>query len=107
MIYIDRKGFESLCQQVRATAGSDDEADLLRGLLVPLRNELGFDDPCDGVVPAGYTVKEALWNNIRRLFDHGFRRMPYFDLIETINRELLSKAETRTEPLPGVFSGEI
>lgn len=94
MIHISQQGFASLCQQLRANARSDDETDLLRELLVPLRNELGFDDPREGILPAGYTVEEALWNNIRHLFDHSFRKLPYFDLIETINRELLSKTET-------------
>jgi hypothetical protein len=94
MTNIDRQGFASLCQQVRAIARSDDEEDLLRGLLVPLRLELGFDDPGDGALPSGYTSKEALWNNIRHLVDHSFRKLPYFDLIQTINRELLLKTET-------------
>ena len=93
MTNISRESFAHLCQQVRAKARSDDEEDLLRGLLVPLRIELGFDDPRDGVLPAGYTLKEALWNNIRHLFDHTFRKLPYFDLTQTINKELLSKTE--------------
>lgn len=96
MTHISREGFASLCQRARATAASDDEEDLLRELLVPLRIELGFDDPCDGILPAGYTLKEALWNNIRHLFDHSFRKLPYFDLTQTINKELLSKTETET-----------
>ena len=83
-----------MCQQVRTKARSDDEEDLLRGLLVPLRIELGFDDPRDGTLPSGYTSKEALLNNIRHLFDHTFRKLPYFDLTETINKELLRKTET-------------
>lgn len=83
-----------MCQQVRASAKSDEEEDLLRGLLVPLRVELGFDDPRDGLLPTGYTLKEALWNNIRHLFDHSFRKLPYFDLTQTINKELLLKTET-------------
>jgi hypothetical protein len=90
---INREGFASLCQRVRATARSDSEEALLRQLLVPLRLELGFDDPLDGVLPVGYTYKEALWNNIRHLFDHSFRKLPYFDLTQTINRELLLKTE--------------
>jgi hypothetical protein len=94
MTNINREGFASLCQQVRAKAGSDDEADLLRELLVPLRVELGFDDPREGVLPEGYTAKEALWNNILHLFDHSFRKLPYFDLTQTINKELLSRTET-------------
>jgi len=94
MTNINREGFAHLCQQVRAKARSDDEEDLLRGLLVPLRIELGFDDPRDGTLPVGYTPKEALWNNIRHLFDHTFRKLPYFDLTQTINRELLWKTET-------------
>ena len=93
MTNITRQGFASLCQQVRATASSDDEEDLLRELLIPLRMELGFDDPRDGALPVGYTSKEALWNNIRHLFDHSFRKLPYFDLTQTINKELLSKTE--------------
>jgi hypothetical protein len=93
MTNIDREGFAHLCQQVRAKARSDDEEDLLRGLLVPLRIELGFDDPCEGPLPSGYTPKEALWNNIRHLFDHIFRKLPYFDLAQTINQELLSKTD--------------
>ena len=80
-----------MCQQVRATSRSDDEEVLLRELLVPLRLELGFDDPRDGVLPAGYTAREALWNNIQYLFDHSFRKLPYFDLTQTINTELLLK----------------
>ena len=83
-----------MCQQVRAKVRSDDEEALLRGLLVPLRIELGFDDPRDGMLPSGYTPKEALWNNIRHLFDHTFRKLPYFDLTQTINKELLSKTDT-------------
>jgi hypothetical protein len=94
MTNINRQGFASLCRQVRASARSDDEEDLLRGLLVPLRLELGFDDPGEGVFPVGYTSKEALWNNIRHLVDHSFRKLPYFDLTQTINRELLLKTET-------------
>ena len=94
MTLISREGFASLCQQVRAAASSDAEEDLLRELLVPLRIELGFDDPRDGILPAGYTPREALWNNIRHLFDHNFRKVPYFDLTQTINKELLSKSET-------------
>lgn len=94
MTNIDREYFAHLCQQVRAKARSDDEEDLLKGLLVPLRIELGFEDPRDGTVPSGYTPKEALWNNIRHLFDHAFRKLPYFDLTQTINKELLSKPET-------------
>ena len=93
MINIDREGFAHLCRQVRAKVRSDDEEDLLRGLLVPLRIELGFDDPRDGTLPSGYTPKEALWNNIRHLFDHTFRKQPYFDLTQTINKELLSKTD--------------
>jgi len=91
---INREGFASLCQQVRATARTDDEEALLRELLIPLRIELGFDDPRDGVLPVGYTPREALWNNIRYLFDHSFRKLPYFDLTQTINKELLLKAES-------------
>lgn len=91
MTNINREGFASLCQQVRATARTDDEEVLLRQLLVPLRVELGFDDPREGTLPAGYTPKEALWNNIHHLFDHTFRKLPYFDLTQTINRELLLK----------------
>lgn len=94
MTNINRDGFASLCQQVRAKARTDDEEDLLRDLLIPLRFELGFDDPREGVLPEGYTAREALWNNIRHLFDHSFRKLPYFDLIQTINKELLSKTET-------------
>ena len=94
MTNINREAFAHLCQQVRAKAGSDDEEDLLRGLLVPLRTELGFDDPRNGMLPSGYTPKEALWNNIRHLFDHTFRKLPYFDLTQTINKELLLKTET-------------
>jgi hypothetical protein len=94
MTNISREGFASLCQQARATARSYDEEDLLRELLIPLRVELGFDDPREGLLPAGYTLKEALWNNIRHLFDHGFRKLPYFDLTQTINKELLSRTET-------------
>ena len=94
MTIISREGFASLCQQVRTKARSDNEEDLLTELLVPLRMELGFDDPRDGMLPTGYTLKEALWNNIRHLFDHSFRKLPYFDLIKTINKELLSKSET-------------
>jgi hypothetical protein len=90
---ISREGFASLCQQVRATVGSDDEEVLLRELLIPLRLELGFDDPRDGVLPPGYTRKEALWNNIRYLFDHSFRKLPYFDLNQAINRELLLRTD--------------
>jgi len=90
---INKEGFASLCQRVRATARTDDEEVLLTGLLVPLRLELGFDDPRDGVLPAGYTRKEALWNNIRYLFDYSFRKLPYFDLTRTINKELLMKAD--------------
>jgi len=93
MTNITREGFASLCRQVRAKVRSDDEEDLLRELLVPLRIELGFDDPRDGILPVGYTLKEALWNNIRHLFDHSFRKLPYFDLTQTINKELLSKTE--------------
>jgi hypothetical protein len=88
---INREGFASLCRQVRARAATDDEDALLRELLVPLRMELGFDDPRDGVLPAGYTTREALWNNVRYLFDHNFRKLPYFDLIQAINKELLSR----------------
>ena len=88
---ISKEGFASLCQRVRATARTDDEDALLTELLVPLRMELGFDDPRDGVLPVGYTRREALWNNIRYLFDHSFRKLPYFDLTQTINRELLLK----------------
>jgi hypothetical protein len=91
---INREGFASLCQQVRATARTDDEEALLRELLVPLRLELGFDDPREGTLPAGYTPKEALWNNIHHLFDHTFRKLPYFDLNQTINKELLLKSGT-------------
>lgn len=94
MTNINRQGFASLCQQVRATARSNDEEDLLRELLVPLRMELGFDDPREGVLPLGYTRKEALWNNIRCLFDYSFRKLPYFDLNQTINKELLLKTDT-------------
>jgi hypothetical protein len=94
MTNISREGFASLCHQARISARSDAEEDLLRELLVPLRIELGFDDPREGILPAGYTLKEALWNNIRHLFDHGFHKQPYFDLTQTINRELLSKTET-------------
>lgn len=94
MTIINREGFASLCQQVRAKARTDNEEDLLKELLVPLRMELGFDDPRDGVLPAGYTPREALWNNIRYLFDHSFRKLPYFDLTQAINRELLLKTET-------------
>lgn len=94
MTNISREGFASFCQQARATARSGDEEDLLRELLIPLRVELGFDDPREGILPAGYTTKEALWNNIRHLFDHSFRKLPYFDLIQTINIELLAKTET-------------
>jgi hypothetical protein len=90
---ISKEGFASLCQQVRATARTEDDDALLRQLLVPLRMELGFDDPREGVLPAGYTDREALWNNIRYLFDHSFRKLPYFDLTQTINKELLSKKE--------------
>ena len=93
MTIINREGFASLCQQVRAKARTDNEEDLLKELLVPLRMELGFDDPRDGVLPAGYTPREALWNNIRYLFDHSFRKLPYFDLTQAINRELLLKTE--------------
>ena len=93
MTNISSEGFASLCQQVRATARTDDEEALLRELLVPLRLELGFDDPRDGVLPLGYTRKEALWNNIRYLFDHSFRKLPYFDLSQTINKELLLKTD--------------
>lgn len=100
MTNINREGFASLCRQVRATARTDDEEDLLRELLVPLRLELGFDDPRDGVLPVGYTRKEALWNNIRYLFDHSFRKLPYFDLNKTIDKELLLKSDTSTEHLP-------
>jgi hypothetical protein len=89
---INREGFASLCQQVRAKAATDDEDALLRELLVPLRIELGFDDPRDGVLPAGYTTREALWNNVRYLFDHNFRKLPYFDLNQAINKELLCKS---------------
>jgi hypothetical protein len=92
--HISRESFACICQRVRATVKSDDEEELLRELLVPLRMELGFDDPRDGILPAGYTPKEALWNNIRHLFDHSFRKLPYFDLTQTINKELLSKPET-------------
>lgn len=94
MTNISKEGFAFLCQRARAAARSDSEEDLLRELLIPLRIELGFDDPREGVLPAGYTLKEALWNNIRHLFDHSFRKLPYFDLNQTINKELLSKAET-------------
>jgi hypothetical protein len=83
-----------LCQRARAAATSDSEEDLLKELLVPLRIELGFDDPGEGILPPGYTLREALWNNIRHLFDHSFRKVPYFDLTEAINTELLSKTET-------------
>lgn len=100
MTNISRQGFASLCQQARATAGSDEEEDLLRELLVPLRMELGFDDPHEGVLPVGYTRKEALWNNIRYLFDHSFRKLPYFDLNKTIDTELLLRSETSSEHLP-------
>ena len=93
MTLISREGFASLCQRVRANAKSDKEEDLLRDLLVPLRLELGFDDPREGILPAGYTSKEVLWNNIRHLVDHNFRKLPYFDLIQTINSELLAKHE--------------
>ena len=91
---IDREGFASLCRRVRGESQSDDEEDLLRELLIPLRLELGFDDPRQGVLPAGYTLKEALWNNIRHLFDHSFRKVPYFDLPQTINEELLLRTDT-------------
>ena len=91
MTNINREGFASLCRQVRARAATDDEDTLLRELLIPLRMELGFDDPRDGVLPAGYTTREALWNNVRYLFDHNFRKLPYFDLIQAINKELLSR----------------
>jgi hypothetical protein len=91
---ISRESFALLCQQIRAKSGSDNEEDLLRELLVPLRIELGFDDPRDGIVPAGYTTREALWNNICHLFDHSFRKLPYFDLSQTINKDLLSKTGT-------------
>jgi len=94
MTNISREGFASLCQRVRAQTGSDDEEELLRELLVPLRLELGFDDPRDGVLPAGYTRKEALWNNLRHLFDHSFRKLPYFDLTQAINKELLAKTDS-------------
>ena len=94
MMHISREAFASLCQHARATAKSDSEEDLLRELLVPLRIELGFDDPREGVLPPGYTPKEALWNNIRHLFDHCFRKLPYFDLTQTINKELLLKTGT-------------
>ena len=94
MTNISEEGFAFLCRQARAAARSDSDEDLLTELLVPLRMELGFDDPCDGILPTGYTLKEALWNNIRHLFDHSFRKLPYFDLIQTINKELLSKTET-------------
>lgn len=94
MTQISREGFAALCKQVRAKAGSNSEEDLLSELLVPLRRELGFDDPREGILPAGYTLKEALWNNIRHLFDHSFRKLPYFDLTQTINTELLLKTET-------------
>jgi hypothetical protein len=93
LTHISREGFASLCQRVRANSKSDKEEDLLRDLLVPLRLELGFDDPRDGVSPAGYTTKETLWNNIRHLVDHNFRKLPYFNLIHTINSELLSKPD--------------
>ena len=93
MTNISREGFAHLCQQVRAKVRSDDEEALLRGLLVPLRIELGFDDPRDGMLPSGYTPKEALWNNIRHLFDHTFRKLPYFDLTQTINKELFVKTD--------------
>ena len=93
MLNINREGFAHLCRQVRAKVGSDDEEDLLRGLLVLLRIELGFDDPRNGALASGYTTKEALWNNIRHLFDHTFRKQPYFDLTQTINKELLSKTD--------------
>lgn len=94
MTNISREGFAFLCRQAKAAARSDAEEDLLRALLVPLRIELGFDDPREGVLPAGYTLRQALWNNIRHLFDHSFRKLPYFDLTQTINKELLSRAET-------------
>jgi hypothetical protein len=93
MRQISREGFASLCRQVRADANSNDEEDLLRELLVPLRIELGFDDPREGKIPEGYTAKEALWNNVLHLFDHSFRKAPYFNLAQTINTELLSKTE--------------
>lgn len=91
MTNITRETFASLCQQVRANAGSDDEEGLLRALLVPLRIELGFDDPRDTAQLVGYTPREALWNNVLHLFDHSFRKLPYFDLAQAINEELLSK----------------
>lgn len=94
MTNISQEGFASFCQQVRANSSSVDEEVLLRELLIPLRIELGFDDPREGTVPAGYTPREALWNNIRHLFDHTFRKLPYFDLTQTINKELLLKTET-------------
>jgi hypothetical protein len=93
MTKISREGFAALCQRVRANAGTDDEETLLSELLIPLRMELGFDDPREGILPAGYTLREVLWNNIRHLFDHSFRKEPYFDLVQTINVELLSKTE--------------
>jgi hypothetical protein len=94
MTNISRAGFASLCRRVKADSLSNDEEELLKGLLIPLRVELGFDDPREGIRPAGYTAKEALWNNIRHLFDHAFRKVPYFDLTQTINKELLSKIDT-------------
>jgi hypothetical protein len=94
MTNISREDFAFLCQQAKAAARSDAEEDLLSALLVPLRIELGFDDPREGVLPAGYTLKQALWNNIRHLFDHSFRKLPYFDLNQTINKDLLSRTET-------------
>jgi len=86
MINVSREGFAALCRQARAR--SSEEEDLLTELLVPLCSELGFDDPCDGIIPPGYTTIEALWNNVRNLFDHSFHKFPYFDLILTINAEL-------------------
>lgn len=94
MTNINHEGFAVLCHQIRAKARTDDEDALLRELLVPLRLELGFDDPREGVLPAGYTTREDLWNNVRYLFDHSFRKLPYFDLNQTIKKELLSKPES-------------
>ena len=93
MTKISREAFAALCHRVRANARMNDEESLLSELLIPLRVELGFDDPREGILPAGYTLKEVLWNNIRHLFDHSFRKVPYFDLVQTINMELLLKTE--------------
>lgn len=56
--------------------------------LVPLRTELGFDDPRESWLPDGRTPKEALRNNLLHLFDHSFFKLPYFDLAQAIDEEL-------------------